>query len=221
MRKLEQFLEEKPLLFMACFAAVYWVWFTLLEKYADPIVTIHTRLDDMIPFCRYFIIPYDLWFLYIGVSFLWMILFDRKNLINMERYMFAGMITALVIYTFIPNGLDIRPSSLGDVFFSQLIAKLYASDTATNVCPSLHVFNSIASNTIIWKSDTFRHRKAVRAGSLTLIILIILATMMIKQHSIIDVVCGILMAAVLYPLSYKPVFIGETDSRWHIRNNKI
>ena len=54
-----------------------------------------------------------------------------------------------------------------------------------------------------------------------LIILIILATMMIKQHSIIDVVCGILMAAVLYPLSYKPVFIGETDSRWHIRNNKI
>lgn len=221
MRKLEQFLEEKPLLMMACFAVVYWVWFTLLEKYAEPILTIHTRMDDLIPFCRYFIIPYDLWFIYIGATFAWMIAFDRKNLINLERYMFTGMITALVIYTFIPNGLDIRPDSLGNDIFSRMIAKLYDSDTATNVCPSLHVFNSIAANTVIWRSDTFRHRKAVRAGSLSLIIMIILSTMFIKQHSVVDVFCGILMAAVLSPLASHPVYIRESDSSYRDINNNI
>ena len=49
------------------YMVVYLVWFVLLEQTpAKGHHIIHLTVDDYIPFCEVFIIPYLLWFLYVA-----------------------------------------------------------------------------------------------------------------------------------------------------------
>ena len=40
---------------------------------------IHSFLDDMIPFCEVFVIPYVLWFVYMAVGIVWFIFWCRDK----------------------------------------------------------------------------------------------------------------------------------------------
>ena len=52
---------------------IYLVFYLLVFQYVESrsgaqVHILHTRLDDMIPFCEYFIIPYVLWFGYVAAA---------------------------------------------------------------------------------------------------------------------------------------------------------
>lgn len=216
MRKFRQWTVDCPLGFVAAFAVVYFVWFFLLEQFREPVLMVHSSLDDKIPFCEYFIIPYLLWFVWIAGTFLWFYKHSREDFHHACRYMFTGMIICLIIYTILPTGLELRPELTNDNIFSQLISILWTVDTSTNVCPSIHVFNSIAVNTVIQHSEAFKHKKLVRAGSYILAIAICMSTVMLKQHSIIDVFWGCVLGIVLYPLSYRSLFDKRTTMGYEV-----
>ena len=206
MRRLRKWTIEHPILFVAIFSVIYFGWFFLLEKFRQPVLIVHSTLDDVIPFCEYFIIPYLLWFVWIGAAFFWFYKKSREDFYHACRYMFTGMIICLTIYTIVPTGLELRPVIENDNLFSGLVETIWAVDTSTNVCPSIHVFNSIAVNTVIQRSDAFKHKKLVRAGSWLLAIAICMSTVLLKQHSIIDVFWGGVLGLILYPLSYRSLF---------------
>ena len=79
MRKLRQWTIKHPLQFVVVFMLVYFTWFSLLEKYAKPVLTIHSKLDDKIPFCEYFIVPYLLWFVWIAGTFVYFYIKSRED----------------------------------------------------------------------------------------------------------------------------------------------
>ena len=79
---------------------------------------------------------------------------------------------------------------------------LYKADTPTNVLPSIHVFNSIGVCIAISHNRVLSRRKVIHYGSLVLGISIILATMFLKQHSVIDVTLAGCLATLLYPVVY-------------------
>ena len=54
--------KRHPIQFMALYLVFYLSFFTLLESSVVPTVILHCRLDDMVPFVKYAIIPYYLWF---------------------------------------------------------------------------------------------------------------------------------------------------------------
>ena len=81
---------------------------------------------------------------------------------------------------------------------------LYRTDTCTNVFPSLHVFNSLCACIAIHESEKVRTHKAVCISAYVLAGLIILATMFLKQHSVLDVIGAAVMAFVLYQIVYAP-----------------
>ena len=56
------------------------------------------------------------------------------------------------------------------------------------------MFNSVMCCTAIWESRSLRKNKLVRWGSWVLTVLIIAATMFLKQHTILDVVVALAMA---------------------------
>ena len=92
--------------------------------------------------------------------------------------MFSGMTIFLIICTVFPNGLNLRPEVFTrDNFCIELVKRIYQTDTPTNVLPSLHVYNSLS-------------------------ILIIMSTMFLKQHSVVDVVAACVMAYFMYSLIY-------------------
>ena len=63
--------KRHPIQFMALYLVFYLSFFTLLESSVVPTVILHCRLDDMIPFVKYAIIPYYLWFLWIVGTLFW------------------------------------------------------------------------------------------------------------------------------------------------------
>lgn len=50
--------KDHPIQFMACYLVFYLAFFKLLEQGIQvPDLVLHCRLDDLIPFCKYAIIP--------------------------------------------------------------------------------------------------------------------------------------------------------------------
>lgn len=166
---------------------------------------IKMEIDSHIPFCEYFIIPYLLWFLYIAATVIVFIFLDRKDYIRLCFTLGTGMTVFLLVSYFIPNMQPLRPKLeyfTRDNIFLDMVKILYAADTCTNVFPSIHVFNSLAADFAIQKSQQLSRHRGLQIGSHILCILIILSTMFLKQHSTFDVLTGIVMAAALYWLVY-------------------
>ena len=182
---------------------IYGIWFSLLEKHRfSHYALIHTTLDDKIPFCEVFIIPYVLWFLYVSGTVLYFLFnMDVEDYFKDFMFLVAGMTLFLLISTVFPNMHQLRPAVMPrDNIFTHMIANLYKADTPTNLWPSIHVYNSIG--TMIAVRHSKRIKKAGKIFSDILGVSIILSTMFIKQHSIYDVLTAIFMAVIFYLVFY-------------------
>ena len=155
-------------------------------------------LDDLIPFCKYAVIPYLAWFIWIPFTLFYLLWkAPRADFWRLCLPLFAGMTIALAVYVILPNGLDLRPYRIyGSDIFARIVRLLYSTDTATNVCPSIHVFNSVTLMMAYYRSRIFEEprRRWMRPASAVLCLSIIASTVLLKQHSCIDVVMGILLA---------------------------
>ena len=93
------------------YAFIYMPWFIILENTYDTldnVAIIHCGLDDIIPFCEVFIIPYMLWFLYIPIIFIVLYFSSNKEFYRICAYEFMSMTITLIIFTVYPNGHDLR-----------------------------------------------------------------------------------------------------------------
>lgn len=185
---------------------IYMPWFTYLERtVTDQFFIIHSVFDDYIPFLEIFIVPYLLWFMYVAVTLGYFFFTDKNGFYKATALMFSGMTIFLVICTIFPNGLNLRPIVFPrDNIFVDMVKLLYQTDTPTNVLPSLHVYNSICCFLSISQSEKLRQYRLVQYVSLGLTILIVLSTMFLKQHSVVDVAAGCVMAYFIYQLIYVP-----------------
>lgn len=168
---------------------------------------IHSSVDYSIPFCEYFIIPYILWFFYIALTVYWF-MFKNKNekeylqlIINLG----IGMTAFLFISWIYPNGHFLRPIYFPrDNIFTDMVRMLYRADTATNILPSIHVYNSVAAFIAIVRCKKLRKRPVVIGGTFVLTVSIILATVFLKQHTVIDIVMAFVMNFLVYLIVYFP-----------------
>ncbi len=198
------FLEKNKHACLLLYLMIYFPWFHHLEKTVTThFHVIHVALDDYIPFCEYFIIPYFLWFAYVAWSVLYFYFKNKDEYFRLCGMLFSGMTIFLIVSTIYPNGHYLRPVYFDhNNIFIQMVKMLYAADTPTNLFPSIHVYNSIAVNIAVWHSSNFKEKKWVRFGSSILMVLIILSTMFLKQHSVFDVVTGIVLSVFMYSLVY-------------------
>ena len=173
---------------------------------------LHTVFDDMIPFCEFFIVPYLLWFPYMLFTVLYFIFRkgDHKEYYQLCCNMIMGMTIFLIVSWLFPNMQQLRPSVFPrDNVFTDAVRTLYRTDTPTNILPSIHVFNSLAIHMAITTSDRLQGKKGLRTASLCLTTLIILSTMFLKQHSLIDVCVGMTMALFGYEMFYAPTSVSN------------
>jgi membrane-associated phospholipid phosphatase len=190
------------------YALVYFPWFGFVEQHVTRhFHIVHMVLDNYIPFVEYFVIPYLLWFAYVSIPLVYFFLYNKEDFKKMCMFLFTGMTIFLIISTVYPNGSYIRPIVFPrDNIFTDLVKMVYASDTPTNLFPSIHVYNSVGTHLALKHSDAFRNRKLLLHGSRILSILIILSTLFIKQHSVFDVLTGLGLSVFMYLLVYAPDF---------------
>ncbi len=215
MQKVKAWFRRYPLMIAVCYLIFYLAAFHWLEENIVPKYIIHCKLDELIPFCEVFIIPYIFWFPYIGGAFLW---FNRRGWDDYKKLcqmIFSGLTICLVIYYVFPTGLNLRlasqPHETGALY--NLVVMLRAIDTPTNVCPSVHVMNTVMVFQAVCSLENLRHRRLTIAVHFVIMILICASTVMLDQHSIIDVVCGVMMSFVIHGLVYKVEWKAELSRR--------
>lgn len=167
---------------------------------------IHSPIDDLIPFCEVFIIPYVGWYLLIVVSLLYFALYNVDGFKRLQTFIIVTQIVAMAIYIIYPSCQNLRPTEFPrDNILTDAIGLLYSVDTNTGVCPSLHCAYSfgIASAWIKEKGVS----KWWKGFIVALVATICLSTMFIKQHSFVDFVVaipvGILAECIAYGSFWK------------------
>ena len=116
--------SRHPVWFMALYALFYLTFFSLLEHTVlTPDLWVHCRLDDVIPFCKYAIVPYLLWFPWIPFTLFYLLYkAPREDFWRLCVPLFTGMTMALLFYVIVPNGLALRPHFVpGNDIFAQLV----------------------------------------------------------------------------------------------------
>ena len=195
---------------MTLYMLFYGVAFLLIENWNRLHYTvIHTAVDDAIPFCEWFVIPYLLWFAYVAGFTFYLFLYDEKSYHEIGTFLAIGMTVFLAVSIFFPNILYLRPESMPrSNVLTYLCERLYAADTPTNVTPSIHVYNSLAVMIAVWRTNAGVHRHLWSKVAVTALgFSIILATMFIKQHSFSDVVVATGLALLSYILVYRLGFV--------------
>lgn len=200
----ELILQYKSLAVMSVYAVFYLIAFFYLERRDVAVHEINFGLDEYIPFCEIFIVPYLLWFAYVAFTVVYLCIRDRDESDKLVAFLMAGMTIFIVVSAVFPNGHNLRPKFFErDNLFIDLIRQLYAADTPTNILPSIHVYNSVAVMIAVWRSKCFAGHKIIRTAMLALGVSIICSTVLIKQHSMLDVLLALLLSAVMYSICYK------------------
>ena len=166
---------------------IYFILYFLTENLIPPekCTPVHIWLDDVIPFCEWFLIPYVLWYGLIAFSLGYFALYNIDSFKKLSKYIFITQMVAMAIYILVPSRQDLRPEVFPrENFLTWCIGLIYSFDTSTGVCPSLHVAYSIGIASV-WLRE--KGVKVIwKVLLVVLVILICLSTMFIKQHSATD-----------------------------------
>ncbi len=188
------------------FWPIYLVTFVYLERFHDPdsYYPMYCPVDDLIPFCEWFLIPYLFWFLFLGGSVFFTLFTNGGAFRRMMHFIILTHTAALIIFFLFPTCQELRPEIFPrDNPLTRFMAGFYIFDTNTNVCPSLHVIGSVGAML------GFRDCKGGSSGQVrkivlwTIAALISISTVFLKQHSILDVVFAIPICYAGYLLAYR------------------
>lgn len=124
---------------VALYTVFYLLCFSYLENRHVRYHIIDSSLDDKIPFCEYFIIPYLLWFLYIAVTVGYFLFFREYNRVlepdfeSCHRYdIIFNCILCISKRTEYPSG------RIYQRFCFHPYGSVPVSDRYTNKCTSKH-----------------------------------------------------------------------------------
>lgn len=216
MKKLIDLFRKYRHAWVFIYVLIYLPWYMYLER---TVVTeyhiMHTWVDDIIPFNEYFIIPYFIWFIYVASVLMFFFFRDVDEFYRFGLYLALGMSISLFICQIFPNGTELRPVNLDPHknIFTYLVSFIYKTDTNTNVFPSIHVYNSIATHIAIVKSKYFYNNTVVKLLSFVIMFSICLSTLFLKQHSALDAVGAVVLAYFIYQPIYSRIVLPVNNER--------
>lgn len=196
--------EEYSHLKLLLYWPIYGLMFYFVERVYNPggYIVMHCALDDAIPFCEYFLIPYLFWFVYLIGTLAYTLFLDRDGFRRMMWFIILTYSVTLLIYLLFPTCQHLRPHTFArDNPFTRFVAYFYRFDTNTNVCPSLHVIGSFAACFALWNTERFSS-KSWRAANVVCCVLICISTVFMKQHSVLDVAAALPLCLGGYVLCY-------------------
>ena len=177
---------------------IYLLAFFIIDSLPLTHYIIRCPLDSYISFNQYMVIPYAIWYIWVPG---WLLYFMNKSGREFRRLavvMFSGMTVSLIIYLIFPNGIDLREPVTGTDVCSKAVQLIRYFDTPYGVCPSIHITTITAIMLSIKNSRISDITSTVEGYCMVITLLIGYSTMGIKQHSIVDIVCGVILSMLIY-----------------------
>lgn len=170
----------------------YFAFYFITERFIpyESCTSVHSFLDDLIPFCEYFVVFYVGWYFLIAATLIYFALYNTDLFKKFMTFIIVTQVVAMAVYIIFPNRQDLRPEVFPrDNVFTDILALIYRFDTSTNVCPSLHVAYSVGI-----ASAWMREPSATKLAK-TLITLfcffVCISVAFVKQHSVMDIFAAI------------------------------
>lgn len=185
----------------------YFILYFITEAFIprEQCYPVHCRLDDMVPFCEYFVVFYVGWYVLIVGSLLYFALYNPKNFKGMMKFIIVTQIVAMAIYILFPNRQDLRPTEFPrENIFTWILSIIYAADTSTNVCPSLHVAYSVGIASTWLKEPSASKRYKVLLTAFCFMVCISVA--FVKQHSVVDIFAALPVCVLAEGIAYGKSF---------------
>lgn len=181
---------------IACFLIncfIYWgTQFIIKDRYQYDLTS---ALDNKIPFIKEWVVIYLGCYVFWGINY---ILVSREGKDKWFRFAFADILAKIIcgiIFIVLPT-TNIRPQVTGNDIFSFLMRFVYYVDLPINLFPSLHCLVSWYCFIGIRRSKKIPFWYKV--FSCVFAILVCLSTQFTKQHYLIDIAGGILIAELCY-----------------------
>ena len=191
-------------LLLLIFWPVFGILFAYVEKHypVEYYTPMHSVLDDFIPFCEWFVLPYLFWFIYLAGMVLYTVFYDISAYKKMMLFIIITYSITLIIYLIWPTCQELRPITFErDNIFTRIMDSYYQFDTNTNVCPSLHVIGAVAVQFTFLYCKGKKHI-GLHIAFIVTTVLICMSTVFLKQHSIIDVFAALPVCLLGYFLSF-------------------
>jgi membrane-associated phospholipid phosphatase len=184
---------------------IFHTFYNLLNNDQRGAQLLITKVDEWIPFVDVFIIPYIIWYPFIFLTLAYICWKDRLTYWKVLSTMLVSMLVCYFIYFVFQTHVP-RPEINGEGIFTMLVKMIYANDEPYNAFPSIHSLTSFLMLYGIMKTKNIN--KTI--GSLISItaILIIISTLFVKQHVILDAISAILLGYVVYQVVEVVVTIG-------------
>lgn len=159
-----------------------------------------TALDNRIPFVPWTVIIYLGCYLFWVVNYILSCRDGRDKTLRFTSADVIGKTVCLLFYILLPT-TNIRPEVTGSDIFSSMMVWLYSTDAADNLLPSIHCLVSWLCFIGVKNSDNVPGwwKKA----SFIIAVAICISTLTTKQHVMVDVVSGILLAEICYAVAGK------------------
>jgi membrane-associated phospholipid phosphatase len=150
-------------------------------------------LDKYIPLIPEFVVIYLLYIpmIIFVFAFYWN---DYKTYRSMSLMLIAVISIAIMIYSVFQTEV-LRPIISSTDFFTRLTNTIYKYDMPNNTFPSLHVALTSTISAFVYEKNT-----KVGLVLLPLAFLIILSTMFIKQHVVLDIIGGLILAFFIFKI---------------------
>ena len=224
-KKLKEFFSEflnKKFLISICammlaMAIFYWVVKLIQFDYHY----IYSPIDNKIPFIPHFVYVYDLFFPTVLLTMYYVFRKDRKHYYRGIMAAIIGDVISSIIFVIYPT-IMFRPwvdySSLD--FLTRLVLKItYTADTpALNCCPSIHCL--FCYQAIFTLCISKKIKKRVKIPLSLFLILIVLTTMIIKQHYFYDAVLAFIIFVITNIIVYGFKLYPKLTNKFFKKKNK-
>ena len=169
---------------------MYWV----LKSFQRNPIYINSYLDSKIPFWGWMVYIYNMFYPFSIISFIFLYLKDEKSYYKGIIATIIGCIICYIIYLIIPTIMQRPPIPSYDPF-TNLVLKItfYFDEPPLNCFPSLHCVFCFQVMISYLRSTYNTKRKIITS---CIAILIILSTMLVKQHYVYDVISALLVCII-------------------------
>lgn len=154
-----------------------------------------TSIDSLIPFIPWTIIIYWGCYIFWIVNYLLAVKYDKSDNNRFLKAHFIAETICLIFFIFLPTTMT-RADLVGDSIFIKMVKATYSIDAADNLLPSIHCFASWLCFVGVRKNDNIP--KWYQIFSLIFAIIVCISTLTVKQHVIVDVIVGIVIAEISY-----------------------
>jgi membrane-associated phospholipid phosphatase len=171
------------------------IFYSLLNHGGTHVSSLITDLDKQIPFVSAFILPYLIWYPFVLTMLIALFVKQKLAYYRTLSTLGVGLIACYITFHFFQTTIQ-RPQITEDGLFYWLVKMVYKTDGAYNCFPSIHVLSSY----LMLKGMSYcgNFSKTSRLLIFTTSWSIIISTVFVKQHVLLDIVGAILLAEMLF-----------------------